>query len=141
MALQFTWERVFLLPETYLWKSLRIFIYVFKWLYFNWCLTSFPPRIHTLFYMHRFWSVSLNMTRLSQSMYLPVSGEFNIHHNDWLTYSEGQISFFLFFLWSRGGASMSFTCSILLKVNWGLEYVKMSPKLAKITLVNTITCL
>ena len=141
MALQFTWERVFLLPETYLWKSLRIFIYVFKWLYFNWCLTSFPPRIHTLFYMHRFWSVSLNMTRLSQSMYLPVSGEFNIHHNDWLTYSEGQISFFLFFLWSRRGASMSFTCSILLKVNWGLEYVKMSPKLAKITLVNTITCL
>ena len=142
MALQFTWERVFLLPETYLWKSLRIFIYVFKWLYFNWRLTSFPPRIHTLFYMHRFWSVSLNMMRLSQSMYLPVSGEFNIHHNDWLTYSGGQISFFLIFLWSRGGGFHEFHLFYFAKkVNWGLEYVKMGPKLARITLINTITCL
>ena len=53
MILQFLWKRKFILHRTYLWKTLRVFIYIFKWLYFTsdftsnfkWlhCLTSFNP--------------------------------------------------------------------------------------------------
>ena len=70
------------------------------------------------------------MTRLSQSMYLPVSGEFNIHHNDWLTYSEGQISFFLFFLWSRGGGFHEFHLFYFAKSKLRTGVCKDEPKVS-----------
>ena len=43
MILQFLWKWKFILHRTYLWKTLRVFIYIFKWLYFVQCLTSFNP--------------------------------------------------------------------------------------------------
>ena len=36
----------FLLHGTYLWKTLTILVYVFDWLYFVYCLTSFSSIDH-----------------------------------------------------------------------------------------------
>ena len=48
MVSQFMWKKHFLLHGTYLWKTLPILIYVFDWLYFTQCLTSFSSIDHLL---------------------------------------------------------------------------------------------
>ena len=48
-------KKYFLLHGTYLYKTLRILTYVFDWLYFTQCLTSFPWLITFFAFMHGFW--------------------------------------------------------------------------------------
>ena len=48
-GLAVTLKKDFLLHGIYLWKTLQILIYVFDWLYFTQCLTSFSSVDHLLY--------------------------------------------------------------------------------------------
>ena len=65
--------------------------YVFDWLYFTDCLTSFPSIDHHLCLCAGFFdSVSSNTNEvlsINPSANVFVFGDFNVHHKDWLTYS------------------------------------------------------
>ena len=75
-------------------KTLQILIYVFDWLYFTQCLTSFfsidnvlHSALCTVFY-----SISSNIDEvlsINPSANIFVFGDFNVHHKDWLAYSGG----------------------------------------------------
>ena len=55
MVLQFIWMKSFLLHGTYLQKTLQIITYVFDWLYFTQCLTSFSSIDHLFRLYACFW--------------------------------------------------------------------------------------
>ena len=91
MFLQFMWRKELLLQGTCLWKTLQI-LTVFDWLCCTQCLTSF------FFYRSPSSSctvsdaISCNINEvlsINQSSNVSVFGYFNVHHNDWLTYSGG----------------------------------------------------
>ena len=74
-------KKDFLLHQTYLYKTLQILTYVFDWLYFTQCLTSFSSIEHLLrLFAHLLMFPSANVF---------VFGDFNVHHKGWLTYSDG----------------------------------------------------
>ena len=74
---------------SYLWKTLRILIYVFDSLYFARCITSFSSINHLLQLCARFLILfHLTWMGFSRSDGV-VFGDFNVHHKDWLTYSSG----------------------------------------------------
>ena len=54
IVFQFIWGKGFLLHGTYLYENLRILTYVFDWLYFIQCLTSFSSIDHLLRLYARF---------------------------------------------------------------------------------------
>ena len=71
-------------------KTLQILIYVFNWLYFTQCLTSFSSinlspssSLCTIFY-----SISSNIDEVL-SVKPSVFGDFNVDHKDWRTYFGG----------------------------------------------------
>ena len=66
--------------------------YVFDWLYFTQCLTSFSSINHLLHLCVVFHSISSNIDdvcSINPSANLFVFTDFNVHHKDWLTYSGG----------------------------------------------------
>ena len=73
-------------------KTLQILTYVFNWLYFTQCLTSFSS-INDILRLHAQFSIlssNINVIpMINPSANVFVSGDFNIHHKDWLTYSGG----------------------------------------------------
>ena len=81
----------FLLHETYVWKTLGIFTYVFNWLYFTQCLTSFSSISHCLpLYTLVFDYISYKIDEvllINPSANVFVYVDFNLHHKDWVTYS------------------------------------------------------
>ena len=73
-------------------KLCRFFLtYVFDWLYFTQCLTSFTSINQLRHYALLFILFHLTEIRFSRSthLYVFVFGNFNIHHKDWLTSSGG----------------------------------------------------
>ena len=75
---------------TYLWETLQILIYVFDWLYFTQCLTSFSSIDHLLQLCARFYASNIDeVLSINSSANVFVFGDFNIHHKDWHTYSGG----------------------------------------------------
>ena len=84
-------KKDFLLHGTYLYKALQIFTYVFNWLYFTQCLTSFSS-IDLLSLCTVFDSISSNtdeVLSINPSANVFVFGDFGVHRKDWLTYSGG----------------------------------------------------
>ena len=81
----------FLLHGTYLWKTLQILTYVFNWLYFTQCLTSFSSIDHHLSPYALFDSISCNIDEVlsTNASAVFVFGDCNIHYKDCLTYSSG----------------------------------------------------
>ena len=66
--------------------------YVFDWIYFTQCLTSFSSISHLLRLHALFDSISSNIDGvlpINPSANVYVLGDFNVHHKDWLTYSGG----------------------------------------------------
>ena len=56
---------------------------VLDWLYFSPCLTSFSSSLYTVFH-----AISSQINKfLSINHLLCLSGDFIVHHKDWLTYS------------------------------------------------------
>ena len=90
--LQFMWRKDFLLHGAYLKKTLQILLYVFIWLYFIQCLTSFSLFDHLLFlyaWFLIFEDVQSNIDQvlsINPSINVFTFGEFNIHHKEWLIY-------------------------------------------------------
>ena len=83
-----------LLHGTYLQKTVQILTYVFDWLYFTQCLTSFPSINHILcLYTQFFIPISFNTDEvlyINASPKVFVYVDFNICHKDQLiTYSGG----------------------------------------------------
>ena len=68
---------------------MEILTYVFDWLYFNQCLTSFS----SIDYLHLYaWFLILFDLPKMRFLISPsangfVFGDFNVHRKDWLTYS------------------------------------------------------
>ena len=93
MVSQLMLKKDFLLHWTYLWKTLQILIYVFDWLYFTQCLTSFSSyRSPSSALRTVFDSISSNIDEvlsINPSANVFVFGDSNVHHKDWLTYSGG----------------------------------------------------
>ena len=92
MVLQFRWKKDFLLHKTYLKKTLRILTSIFDWLYFTQYLTSFSSIDHLLCHYAVFdsiWSNIDEVLSISPSANVFVFGDFNVHHEDWLTYADG----------------------------------------------------
>ena len=78
------------LHGTYLWKTLWILTYVFSWLYFTQCLTSFSSINHLLCLYAWFFDANIDeVLSINRSTNVFVFGDFNIHHKGWLTYSGG----------------------------------------------------
>ena len=73
-------------------ENSMVLTYVFNWLYFTQCLTSFSS-INHLLCLHAWFLILFHPTymRFSLSIYLLmfVFGDFNVHYKDWLTYSGG----------------------------------------------------
>ena len=67
-------------------KTLQILTYVFDWLYFTQCLTSFSCIDHLLHrYTYFFDSISFNIDEvlsINPSANVFVFGDFNVHHKD-----------------------------------------------------------
>ena len=82
------WRKDFLLHGTF-----YILTFVFDWLYFTQCLTSFFfLSITFLAFMHGFWFYFINIDEglsINPSANVFVFGDFNFYHKDWLTYSGG----------------------------------------------------
>ena len=77
---------------TYLYKTLQTLTYVFDLLYFTQYLTSFSSIDHLLTLCTIFDSISSNIDEvllINPSANVLVFGDFNVHHKDWLTYSDG----------------------------------------------------
>ena len=67
-------------------------LYVFNWLYFTQCMTSFSSINHLLCHYARFLILyHLTWKMFSQSTHLLINvfvfGDFDVHHKEWLTYS------------------------------------------------------
>ena len=89
MVLRFMWKKAFLLHGTYLQKMLRIYIYVFDWFYFTYCLTSFSSIDHFLcLYSRLLMLFHLRKMRFFQPTHL-LMFDFNVHQKDWITYAGG----------------------------------------------------
>ena len=104
------WKKDFLLHGIYIWKTLWILTYVFNWLYFIQCLTSFFSIDHLLRLYTRFlilyYSNTDEFISINPSANVFFFGHFNVYHKDWLTYSgrsnrPGEL-FFNFFFISNG---------------------------------------
>ena len=75
-------------------KTSRILTYVFDWLYLIHCLTSVSSIDQPLFCVRFFDVTSSNINIDEVLLIIPstsvfVFGDFNVHHEDWLTYSGG----------------------------------------------------
>ena len=74
-------------------STLRLLTYVFDWLYFTQCLTSFSSIDHRLRHYARFlilFSFNINeVLSINLSSNVFVFGDFNVIHKGWLTYSGG----------------------------------------------------
>ena len=96
MVSQFIGSKDFPLHGTYLQKILQILTYVFDWLYFTQCLTSFFSIDHLLYIDAQFF-ILFHLTDVvlstSPCANVFVFGDFNFHHKDWLTYSGGTTRF------------------------------------------------
>ena len=76
----------------YLQKTLWILTYAVDWFYFTQCLTSFSSINRLLRLYTQFNSISSNIDDvllLNTLANVFVFGDFNIHHEDWLTYPGG----------------------------------------------------
>ena len=71
---------------------MQILTYVFNWLSFTQCLTSFSSVDHLLCLYARFlilFLVTDEVLWTNPCANVFIFGGFNIHHNDWLAYSGG----------------------------------------------------
>ena len=85
------WETNQILHGTYVSKTLQIFNYVFDWLYLTQCLTSFPSIDHVL-RLCAWFLILFHLIRelsIEPSTYVGFFWDLNMHHKDWLTYSDG----------------------------------------------------
>ena len=81
---------LFLSHASYLLKALQIHTYVFDWLHFTQCLTSFSPIGHLHCLCAVFDSISSNIDEvlsINPSANVFYFGDFNVYHKDCLTYS------------------------------------------------------
>ena len=78
---------------TYLWKALQALTYVFDWIYFTQYRTFFFSIDHLFSSLSTvFDSISSNIDEnfsINASANFFVFEDFNVHHNDGLTYSGG----------------------------------------------------
>ena len=72
-------------------RTLQILTYVFDWLYFTQCLTSFSSVDHLLHLPAVFYSTSSNINEVHSinPSAAFVFEDFNVHRKDWFTYSGG----------------------------------------------------
>ena len=90
MVSQFVWRKDFLLHGTYLWKTLQILTYVFDWLYFTKCLTSFSSINHLLGLCAQFLILfHLTWMRFSWSTHMLMFLSLETLTTIWLTYFDG----------------------------------------------------
>ena len=86
-----TGKKDVLLHGTYHQKTLQILTYIFNWLYFTHCLPSFSSIDHLLCLCAQFFVLLLSnideVLLINPSTNVFVFGDFNIHHEDWLTYT------------------------------------------------------
>ena len=81
---------LFLSHASYLLKALQIHTYVFDWLHFTQCLTSFSSIGHLHCLCAVFDSISSNIDEvlsINPSANVFYFGDFNVYHKDCLTYS------------------------------------------------------
>ena len=79
-------------------KNLHGFSFAFNWLYFIQCLICFLWSMTFFIDMHKIDAISSDIDKvlsINPSGNVLVFGDFNVHHQDWLTNSFGFISFLL----------------------------------------------
>ena len=78
--------------RSYLYKTWWILSYVFDWVYFIQCLSSFSSVDHLLHLYTQFliqFLVTYEVLSINKSVNLFFFGDFNVHHKEWLSNSGG----------------------------------------------------